>query len=188
MAPDHWGLFISITACMKIVPLLIFLVAGLHVHSQNYDFSLRELQPGSDYPAIKGKAITGEQVNSELFGDSIVVINLWFAACQPCLSEIPGLNKLVESYTNKPVIFLAISFDKPEHIQSFLEHRAFNFKHLYVDLKQLQDTYKPFGFPTTYIIQNGKVLFSDSGALPGEEAAEEMFKKFDEQLKKFLKL
>ncbi len=62
---------------------------------------------------------------SELEG-KIIVLNYWFIGCTPCLKEIPQLNKLVEEYADKGVIFLAISrMDTKEQIEEFLQKKPF---------------------------------------------------------------
>ena len=43
----------------------------------------------------------------------VVVINLWFTSCAPCIEEMPELNKLVKEYENNDaVLFLALALDE----------------------------------------------------------------------------
>ena len=84
--------------------------------------------------------IRGKQYNFELLKSNVIILNFWFAACMPCIAEMPELNKLVEEWNEKNVIFLAISLNSKEEIEKFLEKREFNYK----NISSLQ-TNKDFG-------------------------------------------
>ena len=79
------------------------------------DFNLKDLDGGS---------ITNKDLNNK-----VVVLNFWFAACKPCVEEMPELNKLVEKYKdNNAVLFLAPSFDNQDLLKKFVKRKDFRFK------------------------------------------------------------
>ena len=62
------------------------------------------------------------------FKGKIIVINLWYVGCPPCVEEIPKLNKLVETYKEKDVIFLALTVDPEIVLNKFLKKNPFKYQ------------------------------------------------------------
>jgi len=107
---------------------------------------------------IKGNSIK----LSELRG-KIVVLNFWFIKCKPCIQEMPHLNELVGHYNANDVVFLAITFDKKEMVEQFLEEHTFN----YNIVSNAMDAIRIHGvnsFPTNMVInQNGEIVTKEIG-------------------------
>ena len=59
-----------------------------------------------DWQKLKGKA---------------VIIEFWAAWCAPCVAAIPHLNELAGSFANQPVVFIAVTDDPAERLESFLK-------------------------------------------------------------------
>lgn len=49
----------------------------------------------------------------------VVFLNYWATWCPPCRREIPAINKLVEAYRGKDVVFLAITEEDVATIEKF---------------------------------------------------------------------
>ena len=64
--------------------------------------------------------------SKELKG-KVVVINLWFTACEPCIMEMPFLNKLVANNKNNPVVFIAPAPENENLIKKFLKKFQFDY-------------------------------------------------------------
>ncbi len=88
----------------------------------------------------------------------VIVLKFWFAACQPCIKEMPELNTLVQNYSSRSdVVFLAPSLDNPETINRFLETRPFQYK-IIPDATDFAHNYNVPGYPTHVVInRSGKV-------------------------------
>lgn len=88
----------------------------------------------------------------------VVVLKFWFAACRPCIDEMPQLNSLVNKYkNNSQVVFLGPSLDKPSRVNSFLSRQAFNYN-IIPDSKELANLFKVPGYPTHVVInREGRV-------------------------------
>lgn len=52
--------------------------------------------------------------------DTIFVVNFWATWCQPCVKEIPELNKIGTQFENKPVKVIMASLDFPNQKESRL--------------------------------------------------------------------
>lgn len=93
---------------------------------------------------------------NELHGKT-VILNFWFTSCAPCIKEIPELNMLVQQYKNKDVVFLALTYNTQQQVESFLKKRAFNYAQL-TDSSAVIEKYNVFYFPTSFVIdKNGMV-------------------------------
>lgn len=63
----------------------------------------------------------------------IVVVNVWGLGCGPCKKEIPDLNKLVEEYKEKGVVFLAFTSNQPEALKRYFADHPFDYTNLVVE-------------------------------------------------------
>jgi peroxiredoxin len=110
--------------------------------------------------------IVGNNYSLESLKGKVVVLNFWFIECKPCVMEIPDLNKLVEKYKGKDVVFLGIANNDKAKIQKFLEKQPYNYNLIAGDNKVAND-YGIMAFPTHIIIdKNSTVAFSATGLGP----------------------
>lgn len=123
---------------------------------------------GKSSPSFKLKDIKGKSFNSEELKGKIVVVNLWFTSCKPCIMEMPELNVLYKKFKDNPnVVFLSITYNSSKEIKKFLKKHEFN----YPVVASAQETCSSFnvkGYPTNIIIdQTGKFSFFATGGFPG---------------------
>lgn len=99
---------------------------------------------------------------SELRG-KVIVLNFWFIKCKPCIVEMPHLNELQSQFNFDDVVFLALTFDKKELVEQFLEEQAFS----YNIASNAMDAIRINGvnsFPTNMIInQKGEIVLKEIG-------------------------
>lgn len=62
----------------------------------------------ANWPALRGKA---------------VVLEFWATWCVPCVEQMPRWNALVERFKDRPVEFIAITYEDADTVASFLEKR-----------------------------------------------------------------
>lgn len=99
---------------------------------------------------------------SELKG-KIVVLNFWFTKCPPCIQEMPSLNKLVEEFKDKDVKFIAITFNKKDMVESFLQEKKFNYT-IAPNSNGVIQSYNVNSFPTSIVInQKGEIVLKELG-------------------------
>ncbi len=110
---------------------------------------------GKKAPELFFKDMNGTLVdsNSPEFKDKILVLNFWFTRCPPCIKEIPDLNSLYEKHKdNKDVVFMALTFDNKEKVNTFLEKHQIDYPIMAVSE---QSTISKFGgrsYPTNIIV------------------------------------
>ena len=110
--------------------------------------------------------ISGNNYSLDELKGKVIVINFWFVECKPCVMEMPELNKLVEKYKNKEVIFLGFANNDQPKIEKFLKTKSFNYN-IIANNSELVKLYNVVSFPTHIIIdKNSKVAFRVSGLGP----------------------
>ena len=136
---------------------------------QNQSASFDAALKGKPLPNFVFKDILGNTYTPDDIKEKVVVINLWFTSCAPCIEEMPELNKLVKEYENNDaVLFLALALDeKGPRLDTFLETHVFNYNIVpgaqdYV-MKKLQAS----SFPTHIVLdKNSNVVFTLAGYSP----------------------
>lgn len=119
-----------------------------------------EEEKALDFIAYK---LDGNPIKLSNYKGKIVVLNFWFTKCLPCIKEIPQLNELVNDFTNKDVIFLALTFDKKEVLNSFLKTNTFKYDIL-TNANDVITMYDIQTYPTSIIInQERDIVFKELG-------------------------
>lgn len=110
----------------------------------------------------KGNKLSLKELNGK-----VVVLNFWSIGCGPCVMEIPELNKLVDKYKNKDVVFIAITNDKDDNLDIFFKTHPFQYQ-IVNKAPQMIMEYKIFAWPQHFVInQNGEIIKKMTGAMPG---------------------
>jgi peroxiredoxin len=122
---------------------------------------------GKVAPDFKAKTLDGREVSLQNLKGKIVVMNLWFVACAPCIAEMPQLNKIVEKYKDqKDVVFLAPAMDDAADIKSFLKGHPFNYQ-IVPAANNIIKSYDTTVFPTHIIIgKDGTIMKRFAGLGP----------------------
>jgi peroxiredoxin len=116
----------------------------------------RPLIKGKTFPEIELTNMDGEKLNLDKFKDQTIVINWWAVWCSPCREEIPGLNKLVDKYSDKNVKFISITNDAVDKVSGFLENNEFKYDVTFVS----DNSKKIFGnsYPKNIVIDKDKTI------------------------------
>src|SRR6187431_908158 len=126
---------------------------------------------GKEMPLLSLKTISGEKIETKDLKGKVIVINLWFTTCHPCIAELPALNKLVKEYKDKNVVFLGLSTDTKEILgRDFFPNYKFDFK-IISGAGDIVEKIGHTGFPTTYIVDpKGKIIDAWIGGSTGKDA------------------
>ena len=110
--------------------------------------------------------ILGNSYSLESLKGKVIVINFWFVECKPCVMEMPELNKLVEKFQGKDVVFLGFATNDKSKIESFLKTKTFNYN-IIAGSGEIANSYTVKAFPTHLIIdKNSIVTYSAVGLGP----------------------
>lgn len=111
---------------------------------------------------------------SELLGKKVILIDFWATWCQPCLAEMPHLQKLYDQHKAEGFVVLAVSMDGPETIADvpmFAKRNQMTFPVLLDEDSHIASLYNPRkSAPLSAIIdRSGKVVVVREGYNPGDE-------------------
>ncbi len=111
---------------------------------------------GKQISPFEYKDLNGNIVNSEKLKGKTIVLNFWSTTCEPCIKEIPQLNKLVEKMKNKDIVFIGLAFNSPESVllKSFLPQHPF----LYQIVSVNGDDYSIRSLPTHIVINKDQIV------------------------------
>lgn len=137
----------------------------MHLVKKSADFKDKETKSkkalaemlNTPAPQFELKDLNGKVWSLKELQGKTVVLNFWFTSCAPCIKEIPELNKLVEEYKNKDVVFLGITYNTQEHVEAFLKRRAFNYTQL-PNASEIISKYNIFYFPTSFVIDKNGII------------------------------
>lgn len=106
-------------------------------------------------PAAKGQL----QTAAALRAAPLVFINYWATWCGPCREEIPELNKFALQH-KESVTVVAINFDgsSGDQLQQEIEEMGITFASTDLQTGEELQLTKPSVLPTTYVLQNGKLI------------------------------
>lgn len=123
----------------------------------------KPLQKGKSFPEIELTKMNGEKFSLDNFKRQTIVINWWAVWCAPCRKEIPGLNELVDKYSDKNVKFIAITDDSMDKVSSFLQKNEFKYDIVFAS----ENTRMIFGnsYPKNIVIDSANIItyYSEGG-------------------------
>ena len=154
--------------------LLLILAGGESAAEDNPDVSERaplgEFIPASPLlpaPAISFVDLAGNTVSLSEFTGKIVLVNLWATWCEPCLREMPSLER-VQLRLGDKIAVVAISEDHggSKTVEPFIDKLGLKSVKIYFDPKSaIERALKVRGLPTSFLIdRKGRVLGRVEGA------------------------
>lgn len=125
---------------------------------------------GSSAPNFIVSTIDNEVIELSKLKGQVVVLNFWFTRCQPCIMEMPDLNKLVESYSGKKVVFISFAPEDSNTLKDFFSTHPFKFKTVANSEVIRSDHFKLFSaWPYNIVInQDGKISKMVCGSIKEE--------------------
>ena len=118
---------------------------------------------------------------------AVTVYNFWFVACKPCVDEIPVLNQLAAKYNNDSVRFIAITFDRPEKLETFLIKNPFHFMIGILPQQSIDKIKKISFYPFTAVVnRQHKISFVIAGKPVGKNPEKIIHEVLDFQIRKAL--
>lgn len=112
---------------------------------------------------------------SDHLGKEAILIDFWATWCQPCVAEMPHLQRMYDAKKSKGFLVVAVSMDGPESIpdvKSFGSRNSLTFPILLDEDSRIASTYNPRkSAPLSVLIdKNGKIAAVREGYNPGDEA------------------
>lgn len=108
-------------------------------------------------PNVVIRSIDGKTYNLRELKDKIVLLNFWFAACKPCITEIPSLNELHDQFHSKNVIILSLSTDNMDIAKKMATEKKMRYT-VSADGKKLAEMLEVSSFPTSFLINEKGII------------------------------
>jgi thiol-disulfide isomerase/thioredoxin len=118
-------------------------------------------------PAISFSDTTGHSIELSEMQGKLVIVNLWATWCEPCLREMPSLERLQSRLAGR-IVVLAVSEDRGGNktVEPFVAKLGLKSVKVYIDPKSdVGHAFGARGLPTSFLIDSeGKVLGRVEGA------------------------
>lgn len=136
-------------------------------------FSFKEYQPptvpellrvGDKAPDFHLPTFAGGKVSLSANSGRVVLLDFFYKSCFPCISAIPGLVELRNTFSPDDFLLLGLNpFDKKKDLSQFIESQGINYT-VCLEAKSVAEAYRVQGYPTVYLIdQNGYIAFVGVG-------------------------
>lgn len=106
----------------------------------------------------------GNPVDFKSFEGRIVFINNWASWCPPCVAEMPTIQRLRETMSEKEVVFVMVSFDQnTSKGLKWMKKKKMDLP-VYFPGSNFPQKFLTPSIPTTFVLdRNGNVLFTHTG-------------------------
>ena len=162
--------------------LIIFAIAGLVVALVAAGLLLTQGNKESETPSKSSSSTKEPSPNFTLHlvggGDfkladykgKPILINFFASWCLPCREEMPILEKIVNEYNPKGVVFLGVAVDDTEEkMKDFIAKYGVTFPVGLDKTASIQKSFGLYGIPTTYFIdKQGMINYFHSGSVTEE--------------------
>jgi len=129
------------------------LAAGLLVNTHGLAGELRPVPEGIPSPEFVLPGLDGTEHRLSDLRGSVVLVNFWASWCQPCIKELPSLQRLHANYAGKPFEILAIDVMEDENrVRHFATLHGMNFPVLLDTDGQQFAAWGSKVLPTTFVI------------------------------------
>jgi thiol-disulfide isomerase/thioredoxin len=127
----------------------------------------------SPAPSVTLTDAAGSEVQLSAFRGKLVVLNLWATWCEPCLREMPSLQRLQTRFGDR-IAVLAVSEDRggAKIVAPFIAKLGLESVKIYLDPKsEIGHAFDLRGLPTSFLIDHdGKVLGRVEGGADWDSA------------------
>jgi peroxiredoxin len=144
---------------------------------------------GAMLPEFTATTMDGKTIDRSYFLGKVTLINFWMKSCGPCISEIPGLNKLKDEFGAEEVNFLAIGRCNEEEARIFLEKYPFHFEQVKNGGPLIENVFKfSWGYPVMMLVnRQGQIVMAFNGGVSGDRGQivhDKLKPRIEEELRK----
>jgi len=101
--------------------------------------------------------VDGQRYNLADLSGKVVLLNFWFAACKPCITEIPSLNELQSRFGNQEFLILSISVDKEELAKKIVKDKKIEYP-VASNGNSLAKSMEVSTFPTSFLMDKNGII------------------------------
>jgi thiol-disulfide isomerase/thioredoxin len=129
-----------------------------------------ELKPWSgaaEAPPIELRTLAGEPLALADLRGKVVVVNFWATWCEPCIEEMPSMQRLRDRLRGAPFEILAVNYQEGvPRIRAFLDKVPVTFPIVRDTDGAVARAWKVRVFPSSYVIDRaGRVRYAVVGSI-----------------------
>ena len=121
-------------------------------------------------------SLDGKTYNLDALRGKVVLLNFWATWCPPCRREMPDMEKLYRRFGEKGLIVLAVSDEKRETVEKFLQEQNYTFPVLLDPDRTVNKAFGIEGIPNSFLFDRQGRLVAQSIDMRTERQFLEMFK------------
>ena len=132
--------------------------------------SLQPVITGASAPTFSAKSLDGITMSLEDFDGRVILLNIWATWCEPCLEEMPSMQRLYDELDDEDFEILAVSIDAPlgqsddfgragGDLDLFAKDLSLTFRILHDPSGDIQRTYQTTGVPETFLIGKDGLIY-----------------------------
>ncbi|SHI53034.1 Peroxiredoxin [Malonomonas rubra DSM 5091] len=158
----------TLTTLVLVLLATLLLSACGDQQTQDQPQVAANLGKGSPAPNFTLLDMQGNNVSLADLKGKVVILNFWATWCPPCREEMPSMEMLHRKFKDQGLVMLAVNVEKDGKslVDAFLKRTPYSFPILLDVDAEVQNMYKVFRFPETYIIdRNGNIVEKVIGAI-----------------------
>jgi thiol-disulfide isomerase/thioredoxin len=134
--------------------------------------ALKQWMRKGETPKLVGQDLSGKPQDLADHKGRVVVINFWATWCEPCIEEMPSLEKLRAKFEGKPFDIVAVNFGESNaKVADFVKKNNIVVPVVLDPDKTAANAWGAKGLPMTFIVDTkGKVRFWTFGEREWNEA------------------
>jgi thiol-disulfide isomerase/thioredoxin len=121
------------------------------------------IKPWSGTPrlALSGRALDGHGVDLEALQGHVVLVNFWATWCEPCIAEMPSIERLRAKLGGQPFDVIAVNYgESRERITEFLQRQHVSLPVLLDPGQEAANAWNAKGLPMTFLVDaDGRVRY-----------------------------
>jgi thiol-disulfide isomerase/thioredoxin len=126
-----------------------------------------ELKPwkGAATPPLASVDLSGKRVELKDLRGRVVLVNFWATWCEPCLAEMPSLERLKGKLAARPFEILAVNYGESHaKVAAYVGKQGVTLPVLLDPDKTAADAWNAKGLPMTFLVDaSGRVRYSTFG-------------------------
>ena len=127
----------------------------------------QEIKPwkGGTTPSLALKGLDGSPIGLREFRGRVVLVNFWATWCEPCLAEIPSLERLRARLRDQPFELLMVNYGEPKAtVDRFIEKLGVRVPIALDPEKSNASKWRVAGLPMTFLVDGGgRIRYSTFG-------------------------
>jgi thiol-disulfide isomerase/thioredoxin len=90
-----------------------------------------------------------------------IFLNIWETWCEPCLVELPGLQRMYDSLKTEGIELFFVTEENAEIVRRFVEEKKYTLP-VFLSRDGVPNQLRTGAYPTTYVIDSkGRIVFKE---------------------------